>query len=124
VTFRAVVSAGTYLRAIARDLGERLGVGAHLVALRREAIGDLSVDAAVPLRDVTAKALRPVRTVLGHLPVRELDEAGRVAVSHGRPLQIDGVPEGDVALVAGDELVAVARADHGWLRPAVVLGST
>jgi tRNA pseudouridine55 synthase len=123
VTFRAVVSAGTYLRAIARDLGERLGVGAHLVALRREAIGGLRVEAAVPLREVTAGSLRPVRSVLGHLPVRELDEAGRIAVSHGRPLPAEGVPEGDVALVAGDELVAVARAGDGWLRPSVVLGS-
>jgi tRNA pseudouridine55 synthase len=123
VTFRAVVSAGTYLRAIARDLGERLGVGAHLVALRREAIGELRVDAAVPLREVTADALRPVRTVLGHLPVHELDEAGRIAVSHGRPLPDEGAPSGDVALVAGDELVAVARAaGDGWLRPSVVLG--
>jgi tRNA pseudouridine55 synthase len=124
VTFRAVVSAGTYLRALARDLGERLGVGAHLVALRREAIGELRVEAAVPLRDVTADALRPVRAVLGHLPVRELDEAGRVAISHGRPLPDQGVSSGDVALVAGDELVAVARAaGDGWLRPSVVLGS-
>ncbi len=123
VTFRAVVSAGTYLRAIARDLGERVGVGAHLVALRREAIGGLRVEAAVPLREVTVEALRPVRTVLGHLPVRELDEAGRIAVSHGRPLPAEGVPEGDVALVAGEELVAVARAGDGWLRPSVVLGS-
>jgi tRNA pseudouridine55 synthase len=123
LTFRAVVSAGTYLRAIARDLGERLGVGAHLVALRREAIGGLRVEDAVPLRDLTADALRPVRSVLGHLPVRELDEAGRIAVSHGRPLPAEGAPDGDVALVAGDELVAVARAGDGWLRPSVVLGS-
>ncbi|MFZ5624686.1 MAG: tRNA pseudouridine(55) synthase TruB, partial [Gemmatimonadota bacterium] len=49
VTFRAVVSAGTYVRAIGRDLGERLGTGAHLTALRREAIGDLRVEDAVPL---------------------------------------------------------------------------
>lgn len=124
VTFRAVVSAGTYLRAIARDLGERLGVGAHLVALRREAIGELRVEAAVPLREVTADALRPVRSVLGHLPVRELDEAGRIAVSHGRPVPVEDGPSGDVALVAGDELVAVARAaGDGWLRPSVVLDS-
>ena len=49
LVFRATVSAGTYLRALARDLGERLGVGAHLTALRREAIGPLRVEDAVPL---------------------------------------------------------------------------
>ena len=120
--FRATVSAGTYLRAIARDLGGRLGTGAHLTTLRREAIGGLRVEDATPLEQVTDRSVRPVRSVLGHLPVRELDEAGRLAVSHGRPLEAGDAPEGDVALVKGDELIAVARATDGWLRPSVVLG--
>jgi len=123
VVFRATVSAGTYLRAIARDLGERLGTGAHLTALRREAIGGLRVEDATPLEEVTSESVRPVRTVLGHLPVRELDEAGRLAVSHGRAVEAGDAPEGDVALVRGEELIAVARAAGGWLRPSVVLGT-
>ena len=123
IVFRATVSAGTYLRAIARDLGERLGTGAHLTALRREAIGGLRVEDATPLEQVTDRSVRPVRSVLGHLPVRELDEAGRLAVSHGRPVEAGDAPEGDVALVKGDELIAVARASDGWLRPSVVLGT-
>lgn len=123
VVFRAVVSAGTYLRALARDIGERLGTGGHLIALRREAIGDLGVGDAVPLDRVTTHSVRPVRTVIGHMPVRELDEAARVAVSHGRAVEADGVFEGDVALVRGGELIAVARAADGWLRPSVVLGT-
>ena len=60
VGFRATVSAGTYVRALARDLGERLGVGAHLTALRREAIGALRVEDAVPLDRLDAGA-RPAR---------------------------------------------------------------
>ena len=123
VRFRATVSAGTYLRAIARDLGERLGTGAHLTGLRREAIGGLRVEDATALEGVTDRSVRPVRTVLGHLPVRELDEAGRLAVSHGRAVEAPDVPEGDVALVRGEELIAVARAADGWLRPSVVLGT-
>ncbi len=122
VAFRATVSAGTYLRAIARDLGERLGTGAHLTRLRREAIGELSVEDAVPLDEVSVGSVRPVRLVLGHLPVRELDEAARAAVCHGRAVQVGDAPEGDVALMRGDELIAVARADNGWLKPSVVLG--
>ncbi len=121
VVFRATVSPGTYLRAIARDLGARLGVGAHLAALRREAIGQLRVEDAVPIEALSAEAVRPVRTVLGHLPARQLDEAARIAVSHGRAVPAEGA-EGDVALLRGEELVAVARADDGWLRPSVVLG--
>ncbi|MDQ3138713.1 MAG: tRNA pseudouridine(55) synthase TruB, partial [Gemmatimonadota bacterium] len=84
LVFRVSVSAGTYIRALARDLGERLGVGAHLTALRREAIGALRVEDAVPLDALTRDAVRSAWTVLGHLPAVELDAPGRRAVSHGR----------------------------------------
>lgn len=121
LTFRATVSAGTYVRAIARDLGERLGVGAHLTALRREAIGSLSVDNAVGLHSVGSADVVPAGQVLSHLPVLELDEATRRAVSHGRPIPGDSGGADHAALVHQGELVAVAKAEGGWLRPTVVL---
>jgi tRNA pseudouridine55 synthase len=124
LTFRASVSAGTYVRALARDLGDRLGVGAHLTALRREAIGPLRVEDAVPLDRVSAAAVRPARVVLAHLPAVDLDERGRTDVLHGRPVAATGRESGEaVALLAGGELIAVAREVDGWLRPAVVLGT-
>jgi tRNA pseudouridine55 synthase len=123
LAFRVTVSAGTYVRALARDLGASLGVGAHLTALRREAVGALRIEDAVPLERVDASALRPPGAALGHLPTRELDEPGRRAVSHGRALPAEPGATGDVALLHAGELVAVARADGGWLRPSVVLGS-
>jgi len=123
LVFRVTVSAGTYVRALARDLGERLGVGAHLTALRRESIGALRVEDAVRLAEVDPSAVRPARAVLGHLPAVELDEPGRVAVSHGRAVPADADAQGDVALVHEGELVAVARAGDGWFRPSVVLGT-
>jgi len=126
LTFRAEVSAGTYIRALARDLGERLGVGAHLTCLRREAIGSLRVEDAVSLDQLSPAAVISARSVLGDLPTVELDQAARRAVVHGR-----AVPEGGeagkrvsgtvVALLEAGELVAVARAENGWLRPTVVL---
>ena len=123
LSFRATVSAGTYVRALARDLGERLGVGAHLTALRREAIGPLRVEDAVPLERLTPDALHPPRAVLGHLPAMELDAPARVAVSHGRAVPAEAGATGDVALVHEGELVAVARVEDGWLRPSVVLAT-
>jgi tRNA pseudouridine55 synthase len=125
VTFRATVSPGTYLRAIARDLGERLGVGAHLTVLRREAIGGLRVEEAVPLDEVGPGALLPAVRVLGHLPAVELDPAAKAAVVHGRAVTGGPAAErgGPVVLLAGEEVVAVARSEDGRLQPTVVLAA-
>jgi tRNA pseudouridine55 synthase len=122
VTFRAVVTAGTYIRAMARDLGERLGTGAHLVALRREAIGDLKVEDAIGADAISADHLLPLRTVLTHMPAVELDAADLVTVSHGRAISARAGGTDPVLLVQGAELVAVARIEDQRLHPVVVLG--
>jgi tRNA pseudouridine55 synthase len=129
--FRVTVSAGTYIRAIARDLGEQLGVGSHLTRLRREGIGSLRVENAVSLERLSPAALIPPRAVLADLPAVELDEAGRNDVAHGRAVVDSGAGalraggqrgSGEVvALVAAGDLVAIARSEEGWLRPTVVL---
>jgi tRNA pseudouridine55 synthase len=131
--FRITVSPGTYVRAIARDLGDQLGVGSHLTRLRREAIGSLRVEDAVSLDRLSPAALIPPRRVLPDLPVMELDDAGRKDVAHGRAVRHSGAGapgaggkwgSGEaVALMGGGELIAVARAEDGWLRPTVVLES-
>jgi tRNA pseudouridine55 synthase len=122
VVFRATVSAGTYLRAIARDLGERLGGAAHLAALRREAIGALRVEDATPLEALgTATPLLPPRAVLPEWPVRELSEAELVAVGHGRAVGGAGGQGGRLLLMHAGRLIAVAEADGEQYRPVVVL---
>ncbi len=125
--FRVTVSPGTYVRAIARDVGERLGLGAHLVELRRESIGELDVHDALPVADLTAAALRPPLAVLGKMPRVELDEAGRAYVQHGRAIALPDGATGArgtyIALVQGEELVAVAEVAGNGLQPIVVLAS-
>jgi tRNA pseudouridine55 synthase len=54
VSFRLRCSCGTYVRAIAHDLGQRLGVGGHLVALRRTMIGDLTASDAWTIDEIEA----------------------------------------------------------------------
>ena len=126
LSFRATVSAGTYLRAIARDLGDRLGIGAHLTSLRREAIGSLRVDDAVSLHEVTPSVVLPVARVLRDMPRVDLDDAARRDVIHGRAV-VDSRTAGKrgsgeaVALLGDGEIIAIGRADDGWLRPTVVL---
>jgi tRNA pseudouridine55 synthase len=122
--FRITASAGTYIRAVARDLGAALGVGGHLSALRREAIGELRVEDAVPLDAVGFESVRSPASVLGHLPAVPLDAAGRGHAVHGRMVPESAGEPGELArLMAGEELVAVARREsEGWA-PVVVLGT-
>lgn len=126
VTFRATVSAGTYVRALARDLGEALEVGGHLVELRREAIGRLKVEDAVPLdRLGPGTPPVPLRTVLGDLPSVALDDTEQAAVRHGRAVA-DRWPApaavgSTVTLLVNGEVVGVARREDGRLQPVVVL---
>lgn len=124
VTFRVTVSTGTYVRALARDLGERLGVGAHLTALRRESIGGLRVEDAVALESLgPGTTLWPLGAVLSHLPRVIVDEAAQRDVGHGRP--VPGTTSGTTALVAANgEVIAIAEGDGGWLRPTVVLAAS
>jgi tRNA pseudouridine55 synthase len=126
VSFRVVVSSGTYVRALARDLGERLGVGGHLVELRREAIGTLTVDQAVPLTELRADTpILPLSRVLEHLPVVALNDREAAGVRHGRPLpaRVEPGPGSGrhVALLADRSVLAIAVEEGETLRPIVVL---
>lgn len=122
VTFRTRVSSGTYVRAMARELGEYLGTGAHLTALRREAIGDLDVGSAVALDALSAASeLLSPRIVLRHLPVAHLSPDDAMNVRHGRVVAWTGADEAAVALLEGERLVGIAEARLQELRPRVVL---
>jgi tRNA pseudouridine55 synthase len=140
----AEVGTGTYVRALARDLGRILGCGAHLATLRRTAIGPFDVDRALEadrLREQAAGGDEPFPAgawlppvgALSWLPRRHLDgeEAARVAhgsaVPLGRveiPAAVQGVEDPEtlpIALLGEGELIAVARREGEILRPTKVL---
>ncbi len=81
-------SPGTYVRALARDLGERLGTGAHLTALRRTRSGAFDLSQAVPGDDLAGAAERmiPLAGLLLDLPAVTVAAEGRRLVGHGREL--------------------------------------
>jgi len=127
---RFTVTKGTYIRSLARDIGERAGTAAHLTALRRTAAGLLSVDHALPLSafeaplapdELAARFIDPV-TALG-LPALFDVDAGAVSAGRSLPLPAQAVFEHDalVALCAGDGLLAIYRRSGDLLVPAVVL---
>jgi len=122
LSLRAEVSPGTYLRALGRDLGERLGAGAHLTGLRREKVGPWDVEHAIPLAGLSgSEPLLPPRALVGELPPVELSPDEAIAVRHGRAVSRDGPTEGEAALLDGERLAAVARSvPSGW-QPVVVL---
>jgi tRNA pseudouridine55 synthase len=118
---RAVVGKGTYLRALARDVGEALGVPAHCAELRRERVGSFRVADAVAPEAADVTRLRPPLAMVPDLPRLTLDAASERDVGFGRRIAREG-GEGPVALVgAAGTLVAVAEADGDWWQPVVVL---
>jgi tRNA pseudouridine55 synthase len=131
-SFVAEVSAGTYLRALARDLGEALGIGGALAALRRVRIGALSVDHAVGLPDPPEGPDRLVAAVtplaempLTAPPVRLTDPGSVRLFLSGGEVEIDGPPPADGAcrvLDASGELLGIALVEGRMARPKVVLG--
>lgn len=110
-------SSGTYIRALARDLGAVLGSGGHLTALRRTRVGrfDLSQVALDSVGLDAADAQPPVLMPLGEVarrafPVLQLDSDQARDVGYGRALSID-LGEGATALLHDEELLALYRPD-------------
>jgi tRNA pseudouridine55 synthase len=97
-------SSGTYIRAIARDLGEALGVGGHLTALRRTAVGPFRLDDARTLDQLAdAFALLDITDVARRcFPSVELDADGARDVAVGRRIEVDLGASGPVALFSPD----------------------
>ena len=80
-------SSGTYIRALARDLGAALGCGGHLTALRRTRVGPFSIDSAAPLEPWDdARVISLDSAVRSSFPARELTEDEAVALSYGKRL--------------------------------------
>ena len=90
VGFRVVCSGGTYVRSLARDLGERLGTGAHLFSLRRTRSGPFEISQAASLKDVSVDDLIGPEDLMGHIVRIEVDETVQSQVLHGRAVECSG----------------------------------
>jgi tRNA pseudouridine55 synthase len=122
------VSSGTYVRALARDLGAALGVGGHLTALRRTRVGRFGIGDAVPLETLEPGAPVPLlpmgEAARGQFAVHELTAEEAAAVGYGR--RIPAAREGDpvVAALAPDgSLVAMLDESGPEARPVVVFAA-
>lgn len=129
VDVRVVCSSGTYVRALARDLGADLGVGGHLTALRRTRVGGYGLDLA---RTLDALEAHPVDVPLDVLPladaaraifpVRELTADEATALSYGKRIGPNTGGRGTVAGIGPDgRLVALLEDAGPHARPVLVL---
>jgi tRNA pseudouridine55 synthase len=123
IDVRVECTTGTYVRALARDVGVALGVGAHLSALRRTRVGAFTLEQAqtldrleqhlelIPLADVVAAAF----------PRWDADAGDARRIALGQRLAPTGLPAGPVGVFAPDgSVVALVEERDDAVRPTVV----
>lgn len=117
-------SSGTYIRALARDLGESLGVGGHLTALRRTRIGKYSIEQAQQLENLTPGSLEILdisEAAKQQFQVRQLSNQDVIDLRHGKRLKANG--EGDqpfAGIDASGKLIAMLTVSGKDIKSLVV----
>jgi tRNA pseudouridine55 synthase len=116
LTLRVACSKGTYIRVLAADIGQALGCGAHLVALRRIAVGDLDLNGAVTLAELEALdeagragRLQPVDALLRSLPIMVVEGESAERFRHGNPVDLQPGLAGKIRGYAGNRLIGVGE---------------
>jgi tRNA pseudouridine55 synthase len=131
--FEAECGKGTYVRAIARDLGRALGSRAHVTALRRTAVGAFDEADAISLDELErlrqgaagdkdlAQALLPVETALDDIPALAVNRAEAARLLNGQPVLLRGrdapTHRGPVSVTTDGALIALGEIDRGELHP-------
>ncbi len=120
-------SKGTYVRTLAEDMGEELGCGAHLTALRRTGIGPLRIESALTLAMLEVQSpeervvrLHPVDSLIVGMPPVQLDDQAASRFSHGQAVRVAGTqPSGARRVYAGNGrfLGLAALSAEGSLKP-------
>jgi tRNA pseudouridine55 synthase len=145
LTLEVECGAGTYIRALARDLGQTLGCGAHLNALRRTKSGQFTVERAMTLTELTRASragdirshLHPLDAALAHLPALCLDARSAHRLALGQAVPVDAGDEDSapwpeqarayapggrfVALVSRDQAARAWRPRKVFVRPQDIL---
>jgi tRNA pseudouridine55 synthase len=132
---------GTYVRALARDLGRRLGCFGHVSALRRLAVGPFGEESMILLEDLQAlchraaageaslaEALMPVETALDDIPALAISRADAARLQNGQAVLMRGrdapVMHGPVSVTVAGRLLALAEVDRGEIVPKRVFNLT
>ena len=132
--FEAECGKGTYVRALARDIGRVLGCLGHVTALRRDAVGPFGENDMISLEQLEAlchraaagegslaDALLPVETALDDIPALAVSRADAARLQRGQAVLLRGrdapIFRGTVHVTASGQLVALAEVDRGEIVP-------
>ena len=133
--FQAECGKGTYVRALARDMGRRLGSFGHVAGLRRLSVGPFGEEAMIPLEKLEelrhkapasgvfgpAEALRPVETALDGIPALAMTDQDAARVKRGQAVILRGrdapVMSGPAYAISGGIPVALGEVDKGAFNP-------
>ena len=126
VDIEVTCSAGTFIRAIARDLGEALKVGGHLSALRRTRVAGFSEKDAVSFQDLKDQKFTPLKladVARATFTVRELTLEEVTELSFGRPLSENGTTSITAAMSPDNRLIALLKDDGKHAKPIAVFAA-
>ena len=132
--FTAECGKGTYVRSLARDMGQVLGCRGHIAALRRESVGPFSENELISLEQLTsmchraaageaslAEALLPIETALDDIPALAVSRADAARLQKGQTVLLRGrdapIFHGVVYVTASGRLVALSEVDRGEIVP-------
>lgn len=118
-TIRVTCGGGTYIRTLCKDIGEALGLPAHMATLVREAVGPYALADAIPLEEIDESKLLPMHEALGW-PLLEVSEAEAAELKLGRTLPAfsDLGGEGtECAALHNGQLLALLRYETGRWQP-------
>ena len=113
-------SSGTYIRALARDLGEGLGVGGHLTALRRTSIGGFKLENAVNIDQIADRRIPLGEAAERILSTRRVDLDEQILLRNGRAIFAVGKVGVYAALTSGGDLVALLQEEGERAKPIAV----
>jgi tRNA pseudouridine55 synthase len=124
MTLDVICGKGTYIRALARDIGNAIGCGAHLRELRRVEVGPLNLQSATSLQTLTedpallSQALLPPEAAVEHLPRFDVDEQTAQRIRNGLPVErSDGSTEQLARAHVDGTLLGLLRYDGVVWRP-------
>lgn len=133
LTLRVSCSKGTYIRVLASDLGDVLGCGGHLTALRRTVVADLNLTNSVTLPELEAldesqrlERLQPLDALLLSLPMLTVEGEAAERFSHGNPIERPAELIGKIRVYANGRLIGVGEPGSDgrlWPKRLVQLGS-